>query len=237
VLRRLMRAPGQTPATPADLFAACDDPPLARALLRELAKGRPVAPESLPAPGGSAALDRWPNVERDEHGRIVAFSGLTLEPTAHRFTVGGRQLHTWCAWDTLFLPALLDQAAHVRSSCPVTGTEVQLDVAPSGVSAVAPEPLWVSFPARSTTSATNLTATFCCHVHFLASRSAADDWLGGHPGGTVLTLQDAFELGRHAIRCCAESGVQSSTTVRPRDSASGEGGSPRARRVSRIPKS
>ena len=36
------------------------------------------------------------------------FSGLTLTSTTHSFEVRGQQLHTWCAWDTLFLPALLN---------------------------------------------------------------------------------------------------------------------------------
>jgi alkylmercury lyase len=83
--------------------------------LRELAGGEPVAEPAL-----TPAAERWPNVELDDHGRIVALAGLSLTPTAHRFTVGGRQLYTWCAWDTLVLPGLLDQPAHVESTCPVT---------------------------------------------------------------------------------------------------------------------
>jgi alkylmercury lyase len=173
---------------------ACEDPPRALALLRELADGRPVAADHA----------RWPNVKLDGEGRIVGFSGLSLTPTAHRFEVGGRRLYAWCAWDTLFLPAMLDRPALVRSTCAVTGREVRLDVDPSGVRAADPEPLWVSFPAPSSTSAADLTGTFCCHVHFLAGREAADRWEAGHPGGTALTLQDAFELGRRATRCCTD---------------------------------
>ena len=95
---------------------------------------------------------RWPNVELDDHGRVVAFSGLSLTPTGHRFTVGGRQLYAWCAWDTLFLPALLDQPAHVESSCPVTGAPVRLAVDQSGVRHVDPEDVGVSFPPPGTAS-------------------------------------------------------------------------------------
>jgi hypothetical protein len=70
-------------------FPACDDAPAALALLRELARGEPVDAAAAPA--------RWLNVKHDESGRIVAFSGLSLTPTAHRFTVAGRKLYTWCA--------------------------------------------------------------------------------------------------------------------------------------------
>ena len=183
-------------------FPACDDGPLARALLRKLAKGQPVAVPPAETEL-TVALSRWPNVEFDEHGRVVAFSGLSLAATAHRFIVGGRQLYTWCAWDTLFLPALLDQTAQVESSCPVTGSRVRLTVEPSGSSDLHPEELWVSFPAAATTSTADITGTFCCHVHFLAGRPAADEWLTRNAGATALTLRDAFELGRLAIRCCA----------------------------------
>jgi alkylmercury lyase len=206
VLRRVMPEPAPALSTLADslvgTFPACDDAPLARALLRELATGRPVEPP----PAGSElamALARWPNVERDAHGRVVAFSGLSLTPTAHGFTVSGRQLYTWCAWDTLFLPALLQQPAHVQSTCAVTGSPVRLTVNPSGFSDVDPEELWVSFPPAATMSTADITGTFCCHVQFLAGRPAADRWLGRHDGAMALALADAFELGRLATRCCA----------------------------------
>jgi alkylmercury lyase len=165
----------------AGTFPARDDAPLAHALLRELAKGRPVAPAADDA-RLAGALARWPNVERDEHGRVVACSGLSLTPTAHRFTVGGRQLFTWCAWDTLFVPALLGQPAHVESSCPVTGHTVLLTAEPSGFRDVQPDDVWVSFPPAATTSTTDITGTFCCHVHFLAGPSAADEWMNRHAG-------------------------------------------------------
>jgi alkylmercury lyase len=186
----------------AGTFPGCDDAPLARALLRELAKGQPVAAAAAD-PRLATAIARWPNVELDEHGRVVAFSGLSLTPTAHRFTVAGRQLYTWCAWDTLFLPALLDQPAHVESPCPVTGHAVRLSAEPSGFRDVHPDDVWVSFPPAATTSTTDITGTFCCHVHFLAGRAAADDWLSQHAGATALALPEAFELGRLATRCCA----------------------------------
>jgi len=146
----------------------------------------------------AAALARWPNVRRDEDGRVVAFGGLSLPPTAHRVDVDGRSLHAWCAWDTLFLPGLLDQAAGVRSHCPVTAVEVRLTVAPDGVRASDPDSLRVSFPRPGVTSSADITSSFCCHVHFLAGPDAVERWLADHSGAVALTLDDAFELGRLA---------------------------------------
>jgi hypothetical protein len=128
--------PEPTPSLPtladslAGTFPACDDAPL----LRRLAQGEPVEP---PSAGSelATALARWPNVERDSHGRVVAFSGLSLTPSAHRLTVNRRVLYTWCAWDTL--------------SCRRFSTNPRT-VDPSGFSDVHPEELWVSFPAPAT---------------------------------------------------------------------------------------
>jgi alkylmercury lyase len=185
----------------AGTFPGCEDAPLALALLRELANGEPVAVSRLPD-RAELVLARWPNVRYDGAGRVVAFSGLSLTPTAHRFTVGGRQLYTWCAWDTLFLPAMLGQSAEVESTCPVSGIDVRLTVDPNGVRRFDPQPLWVSFPPSATVSTADITRTFCCHVHFVA---APERWLGQHPEGTILDLDQAYELGRKVTRWCTGS--------------------------------
>jgi len=187
----------------AGTFPGREDAPLALALLRELADGEPVDMSRLPD-GADRVLARWPNVRCDDTGRVVAFSGLSLAPTAHRFTVAGRQLYTWCAWDTLFLPAMLGRSADVQSTCPITGSAARLTVDPDGIRECDPQPLWVSFPPTATTSTADITGTFCCHVHFLASAAATGQWLQGNPDGTVLAIEDAYELGRKATGCCSE---------------------------------
>jgi alkylmercury lyase len=187
----------------AGTFPAADDAPLARALLALLARGEPVTEAQLTAvadrsPGDvSAALARWPNVHRDGRG-VVAFGGLSLRPTQHRFEVAGRELFTWCAWDALFLPSLLGEPADVGSTCPVTGAPVRLRIDARGAADAEPHDLRVSFPAPATASTADIVDSFCCHVHFLAGRAAARRWLGRHPGGRVLDLRDAYELGQLA---------------------------------------
>ena len=186
-------------------FPGCEDVPLAATLLRLITAGKPVTTAAL---AGAAArtpedvatqLAKWPNIERDDDGAIVGFSGLTLRPTAHAFEIAGRRLHTWCAWDTLFLPALLGAAAHVRSTCPVTGTVVELVVAPDGIEHAEPEALHVSFPPLAATDTANITDSFCCHVHFLAGDDAARTWHDAHPKGEVLHVQAAFALGCRTV--------------------------------------
>jgi alkylmercury lyase len=196
----------------AGTFPGRDDAPLARALLRELADGRPVSAEALATSTGrdhddvATTLVRWPNVRRDEHGRVEGFGGLSLRPTKHRLDVGGRRLYTWCAWDTLFLPALMGDQARVESTCPMTGTEVGLTVAPDCVLAAHPEDVWVSFPAPEGTTTDEIVESLCCHVHFLAGADRADRWASAHPGTFALGLAGAFELGRLATRAFLTAG-------------------------------
>jgi alkylmercury lyase len=198
----------------AGTFPGCDDAPLARALLRSLAHGEPVSAAALAASTGRAepdvahSLARWPNVRRDEQGRVEAFGGLSLRQTKHRFEVAGRALYTWCAWDTVFLPALLGEPAQVKSTCPATGAVVRLTVAPDRVLASHPRAVRVSFPPLGQASTADIVDSFCCHVHFLAGEDAATEWVRRHPGTFVLDLDDAFELGRLSTRvlCVADGG-------------------------------
>ena len=183
------------------LLAGCGDAPLASMLLGLLARGRPVTTAALAdalarAPEDVARrLRGWPNIERNADDAVIGFSGLTLRPTDHSFYVEGQRLHTWCAWDALFLPALLGSTARVRSTCPVTGAGVELVVAPDAIELAQPQDLYISFPSAATTDAADLTGSFCCHVHFLAGADAARSWQDAHPEGAVLDLAAAFDGG------------------------------------------
>lgn len=187
------------------LSAGCEDAPLASTLLELLAQGRPVTTAGLAdalalAPEDVARrLSGWPNIERDADDAVIGFSGLTLRPTAHSFEVEGQRLHTWCAWDTLFLPALLGATARVRSTCPVTGAGVELVVAPDAIEHAQPQDLHVSFPSAATTDLADITGSFCCHVHFLAGAHAASSWRDAHPESEVLDVAAAFARGCRAF--------------------------------------
>ena len=42
----------------------------------------------------------------------------------------------------------------------------------------------------------DLIASFCCFAQFFASPEAGSRWVGEHPGTFLLSLADAFEVGR-----------------------------------------
>jgi len=155
---------------------------LAIALYRLLAAGRPVAAADLAAAADlpesevAGALDGWPAVFTDSRGRITGFWGLAvteLSP-AHRYESGGRVLYAWCAWDTLFLPARLGQAARVTSACPVTGEPIELTVIPEGISGTSHPAVVVSFLRPGRPFDSGVIESFCHFVHFFAGRQAGE---------------------------------------------------------------
>lgn len=173
-------------------------PWLFRPLLQLLATGQPVSINQLAdATGGTIDQVREaagnPETEYDEGGRIVG-SGLSQNPTPHRFEVDGRTLYTWCALDTLIFPAVLGRPAHVTSPCHATGTPVRVTVEPDRVTSVEPATVVVSIVTPDAPA--SIRAAFCNQVHFFASPDAARDWLQEHPGATVLPVADAYELGQ-----------------------------------------
>ena len=141
-------------------------------------------------------LAKWHGVQRSADGAVTAFWGLTLSKTKHRFRLDGRDLYTWCAWDTLFLPPLLEAEAEVESSCPASGTPIALRVGPGGVETAQPKTVVLSFVRPNEADVErNVIETFCCHVHFLASLKAAKEWIARHNGVFVLSLSDGWRIG------------------------------------------
>ncbi|MDA8110643.1 MAG: organomercurial lyase [Betaproteobacteria bacterium] len=176
---------------------------LARTLYGLLARGRPVPPAALaealarPADEVERTLGRWPGVFREDDGVVVAFWGMTVKEMPHRLHGDAIAASAWCAWDTLWLPALLEATVDVASRCAQSGEPVRLRVSPDRIESVAPAATVLSFlePDVGKLRA-NATASFCHFVHFFRDRVAAEQWVVAHPGTFVTSLGEAFDLGR-----------------------------------------
>ena len=182
--------------------------PVSVELLRLLAEGRPVPIERVaavlerPAADVDAAVRGLANVEFDEEGRIVG-CGIMLKPTPHRLVVDGRSLFTWCAFDTLLFSPMLGRPATVESRCAATGAPIRIVVTPTGVERVDPTSVVVSIlvPEREA-ACCDVRSSFCNHVHFFRSADAARAWLDEHRDGAVLSVREAFDLGRRVREHC-----------------------------------
>lgn len=175
---------------------------VAVALYRMLGEGAPVPVSRLAASLGLSedairdALESWA-VFYDRAGAVIGFGGLTVvEMPPHRLIVNGRSLYTWCAWDSLFIPGILDKTARVESVCPVTRTPIAMTVTPAGVADLTPPTTVVSFLTPERRFDQNVIDSFCHFVHFFQTSQAGEEWTGRHPGTFLLSVQEAFTLGR-----------------------------------------
>jgi alkylmercury lyase len=179
------------------------------ALYRELAKGEPVDDVHLARALDISTAEAHALLQRDAikcltyadaDGRVLGFGGLAAAPMHHRFEVDGRELSTWCAWDSLFIPEILGRPARVASPDPENGETVRLVVTPERIEWVEPKAAVISFIRPDAqlfaTSAANVMAKFCHFIFFFAARSSGERWIGKHPGTFLYGLDDAFALAR-----------------------------------------
>jgi alkylmercury lyase len=178
-----------------------------------LARGKPASPEEIAAASAKspeevrAALDRFPSAEWDEQGRVVGL-GLTLQLTPHRLGLEDRTLFAWCALDTLLFPILLGRPASIESPCRGTGELVHIEVTSVGIEVVEPTAAVVSIVAARDLA--NFRRVSCNNAHFFSSPEAASRWLEKHPEATILSVENAYRLGRliaeglSDISCSAE---------------------------------
>jgi alkylmercury lyase len=173
-----------------------------RQILQLLAEGQPVTAERLAEVSGQpvefirttfAALQSC-GCEFNEQGALIG-DALTLTPTRHRFQVNNRDLYAWCALDTLFLPALINQTAEITSTCPQTGTTIHLTVSPDGIEAVSPPETALSIVFTSGCTS-GINGSFCGQIHYFASREAAVQWVDGRTDFAVVSVGEGFELAR-----------------------------------------
>src|SRR2546425_10918545 len=135
-----------------------EDQRVAVTLYRELAKGQPVDAAQLGRALGVAPAEARGFLNRDsikafvypdDKGRVLGFGGLAAAPMHHRLEVDGRTLWTWCAWGSLFIPAILGKRARVVPPDPDTGELVQLVLTPDEIESARSEERRVGKECRS----------------------------------------------------------------------------------------
>ena len=171
-------------------------------LVRLLVQGQPVAPELL-ASRLHRDLDEvieilraHPELEYDEQGNLVG-TGLTLVPTAHQLQVEQRTLFAWCAFDTMTYPVELQLSAQVTSRCPVTRSSIHLIVTPEQVLDLDPAEAQVSLVVDVAAGCRhNVREDVCNYGHFFASREAAFLWQAAHQEAVILSVEEAYQVGK-----------------------------------------
>jgi alkylmercury lyase len=173
-------------------------------IVRLIARGQPVSLDDI-AEAAQRSRDDVDSVLRaqagtdwDDDGRLLGL-GLTLRPTAHRFTIPGRTLYAWCATDTFYFAILLDIPALVESTCPATGQAIRLELEPDGIIGVKPSQTVVS-QRHCADLVNDIRAQVCDQGNFYSSADAAAAWLSEHPDGELLSVAETFERCRTTCR-------------------------------------
>jgi len=171
---------------------------------RVLATGRPVTQSQVDSfvselditPEEADQFLRQMSEWRDDDN-IVGIMGLSLNDHPHKFTVGDVQLATWCAADTLFLPAMLGATATVESESPASKETVRVTIGPDAVLSAEPADAVISIVVPKETDMTSvaqISMTFCSHIFFFASRSEAEQWSEGRDDIEILSLDEGYHM-------------------------------------------
>ncbi len=179
---------------------------IAIATYRLLAGGKPVATEAIAGAVGvpvarvEAALESWPGVYRDDARRVAGFWGVGIMPLDPEYSlqIDGKTSYAWCALDTLFIPPLIGKTVSVQATDPVNGQRVSLVVDGDGVREVTPPGAVVSMLIPDGPFGYDVIESFCHKVLFFVSEKSGRSWVAEHEGTTLLTVQEAFEVGRFA---------------------------------------
>ncbi len=149
--------------------------------------------------GGTATIDG------DAAGdpAVVGAEGLTVLVTGHRLLLAGQSLYTWCAFDTVGIPAALRVDATASTACPTCGAGIELVLAAGQPPTSPVRGWWPEFSGGPVNESFCPTASLFCNAEHLetwrASASAA---------GEPLTLPQLAERGRATWSLFASPGVR-----------------------------
>jgi alkylmercury lyase len=174
-------------------------------LYRLLARAAPLAPAEL-ALACELSEERLEqqfsqllptSLETDERGAIVAFGGLSLRPTRHQFVAAGTKLYTWCVFDALFLPQILNNPATLVTRCPISQNELIVELAPRESRVAEPSDWVMSIVAPDHEACCrDLRRAFCDRINLFGDRAAFAQWSFGRNDTDWIPLAEAQFLAR-----------------------------------------
>ena len=180
---------------------------LALTVYRLLATGRPVTVRAAATDVGQSddaverTLQSWPGVFRDDTGAVIAFWGLSIYEMPHRLHVAGASVFAWCAWDPLFLAAIVGPM-DVATDDPTTGDTIAYQIDSTGaISDLTHHDAVLSFLRPDRPWDDTIVTTFCHYVRMFRDVAAARRWTATNEGTFVISLAAAVDLaGRHLHR-------------------------------------
>lgn len=189
------------------LQASCNgQTALWREILLLLVQGTPVTIERLAQAMNTdqvhvrSMVQQVSKIEYNSAGQIVG-AGLSLVPTKHHLQVEEQSLFTWCAFDCLAYPVVLQKTATVISTCPLTSTIITMQVGPDAVTNIEPAEAYIAVVLPSSEAiCEDIRTSFCNQIHFFAARAVAEQWYETHANAIVLSIQDAYRITKQVAQ-------------------------------------
>jgi len=167
----------------------------------ELAAVTGLRPDAIRDTVGTLAGAGWLDV--DEGGRVAGAAGLSLATGPHGLMIDGTPFRTWCAYDSLGIPAALETDARVETTCAVCEAPIDLRVHGGTPERGGPERLWLA------EGGADLRGSFCTPTVLVCGDEHGVAWAeaqGGH--GRLLDLIEAARLGATDWAGCANAARQ-----------------------------
>jgi alkylmercury lyase len=168
-----------------------------------LAAGVPATGENLAASIGLSTdkmtrvleeLSASGRVRRDEAGRVIGASGLSVVADRHQIDFEGRTFWTWCAYDILGIFGALRATGTAASRSPATAAAITLrfrDGRPEAAGGTAFPPPSDSLAA----SCSSIYEEWCPNSNFFEDARSARAWSASHKlEGRFLGLEEASDL-------------------------------------------
>lgn len=175
---------------------------LSLSIYRKLATGQPVPKEVLAIDTTLSIkeiediLGKWPGVFYD-NDQIIGYWGLAILKMTHTIKLENQDVYGWCAWDTLFIPQLLEKPATIISKDPVTKAKISFQIDKNGnlinddtqtmVSMLIPDEEQIM---------EDVVTNFCHYIFFFINKNSGKKWVNEHEGTFLISLQHAIELSQ-----------------------------------------
>lgn len=152
---------------------------------------------AIALPEVNRLLKTWIAIYYDDLGNIIRFWGLTLNETPHKLLIDGRELYAWCAWDTLFLPALMGKAVQVVSHCASSNVPIQLSIDRKHIMSLTPDNAVLSFVMPDEEGIRkDVISIFCHSVLFFSSAEKGEQWVANNTGTFLMPVERAYVLAQ-----------------------------------------
>jgi hypothetical protein len=128
---------------------------------------------------------------------VLAAYPFSSVPTPHRVRLTNQEVFALCAVDALGIPAMLGETAEISSPCAHCESKVEVQAHPDNLSQHHPSEIVVWFP-ESEDDCCPVAQSRCPNISFFCAHEHLESWrrANGDPYGVVLSLIEAFEVGR-----------------------------------------